>query len=136
MAKGHPENAGYIPGDHWTTCQRCGFDRRSSDMAKEWTGLVVCRDTCWESRHPQDFVRAIKEDTSAKGLVTGRISDENVVNRAETLLLTEATYLYTGAAITLTTVPVINEINMPGMGYLTIEAGTEINLPELGYITE
>jgi len=79
VAKGHPSNAGYIPGDHWATCQRCGFDRRHSDMAKEWTGLIVCRDTCWESRHPQDFLRAIKEDTSAKGLVSPDVNKGEAV---------------------------------------------------------
>jgi hypothetical protein len=48
----------YIPGDFWRICDRCGFKVRSSRTAKEWTGLMVCRDTCFETRHPQDFVRA------------------------------------------------------------------------------
>lgn len=38
-------------------CDRCGFERMNSDLRKEWTGLMVCKDTCWEARHPQDFVR-------------------------------------------------------------------------------
>jgi len=66
----HSPNAGYIPGDHWITCQRCGCDIRSSDGREEWTGLIVCAKKCWEARHPQDLVRSIKEDTAAKGLVT------------------------------------------------------------------
>ena len=66
----HGINSGYIPGDHWITCQRCGCDIRQSKGREEWTGLMVCAKKCWEARHPQDFVRAIKEDTSAKGLVT------------------------------------------------------------------
>lgn len=66
----HTAGSKYIPGDHWITCQRCGMDIRSSAARREWTGLKVCADKCWEPRHPQDFVKAIKEDTAAKGLVT------------------------------------------------------------------
>jgi len=38
-------------------------------MAKEWTGLVVCKKYCWEPRHPQDLIRTPEDDSSAKGLV-------------------------------------------------------------------
>lgn len=38
-------------------CMRCGFIRGKSKLRKEWTGLLVCRDTCWEPRHPQEFMR-------------------------------------------------------------------------------
>ena len=51
----------YKPGDNWVICDRCAFKRRASEVAKEWTGLIVCRDTCLENRHPQDFVRAVKD---------------------------------------------------------------------------
>lgn len=47
---------GYVPGDFWRQCDRCGFKTRSSQTKKEWTGLIVC-GPCWEPRHPQDFVR-------------------------------------------------------------------------------
>lgn len=65
----HTENAGYQPGNHWNTCQRCGFDVRLSDTEEEWNGLKVC-SKCWEPRHELDFVKAHPEDTSAKGIVT------------------------------------------------------------------
>jgi len=48
----------YRHGDHNAICDRCGFKRKFSELKKEWTGLWVCEDTCWEARHPQDFVRA------------------------------------------------------------------------------
>ena len=38
-------------------CDRCGFKYKDHQLKKEWTGLMVC-EPCWESRHPQDFVRA------------------------------------------------------------------------------
>lgn len=47
----------YIPGGFYRICERCGFKRRNWDTRKEWNGLIVCVDTCWEARQPQDFVR-------------------------------------------------------------------------------
>lgn len=41
---------------HRVICDRCGFKKWDRDCRKEWTGLLVCRDTCWEPRHPQEFV--------------------------------------------------------------------------------
>lgn len=43
----------YIAGDGWFCCDRCGFIRRWSMRAKEWTGLIVCRDTCLDPRPAQ-----------------------------------------------------------------------------------
>ncbi len=40
---------GFIPGDNWVLCDRCGIDYRRSDCQKEWTGLLVCRE-CWDPR--------------------------------------------------------------------------------------
>lgn len=164
MAKGHPLNAGYIPGDHWTTCQRCGLDRRSSKMAKEWTGLIVCKDTCWESRHPQDFVRSKKEDTSAKGLVTSRPADV-YVNNPYTLTLETASYTYSATSISDDGIATI-EVSLDTASYAysaqditdvvgtlvaldtatyaytaqpvtatVVALGKEINLPGFGYLT-
>ena len=44
-------------GRYHVICDRCGFKRWNHETAREWTGLRVCKDTCLESRHPQDFVR-------------------------------------------------------------------------------
>lgn len=38
-------------------CDRCGFKKWNHELRKEWTGLMVCRETCFETRHPQDFVK-------------------------------------------------------------------------------
>lgn len=48
-------------GDWLYRCQRCGFTVYASQTRKEWTGLRVC-GRCWEPRHPQDFVRGVKDD--------------------------------------------------------------------------
>jgi len=51
----------YKPGDWLYVCQRCGFTKYASEIRKEWTGLRVCSD-CWEPRHPQEYVRGIRDD--------------------------------------------------------------------------
>lgn len=43
----------YISGGHWMCCDRCSAKRRNWDMAKEWTNLIVCKDTCLDPRPPQ-----------------------------------------------------------------------------------
>ena len=49
------------PGDWLYSCQRCGFTKYGSEIRQEWTGLRVC-SKCWEPRHPQEFVRGLKDD--------------------------------------------------------------------------
>ena len=56
-------NTYYAKGQHNAICDRCGFEYKSSQLKKEWTNLMVCRD-CWEPRHEQDFVKGVKDDQS------------------------------------------------------------------------
>jgi hypothetical protein len=51
----------YKHGDNNCLCDRCGRKRKASTLRATWDGLMVCRDTCWEPRHPQDFVRGKPE---------------------------------------------------------------------------
>jgi len=51
----------YRAGSHNCICMRCGFKRKAEDITKEWTGLLVCRDTCADKRNPQDFVRGVAD---------------------------------------------------------------------------
>ena len=51
-----PKNPGYIAGNHWEICERCGQAFRSSEMMTQWDGLRVDRE-CFDKRHPQDAVR-------------------------------------------------------------------------------
>ena len=53
----------FKPGDWLCACQRCGRTVYASQTRQEWTGLRVCLPWgCWEPRHPQDFVRGVKDD--------------------------------------------------------------------------
>ena len=45
------------PGKGWKfSCHRCGFWFPSTEIKKEWTGLLVC-EACWEPRHPQTLIK-------------------------------------------------------------------------------
>ena len=50
----------YRPGDHYKIDDRSGFKVRASRTRKQWDGLIVRSDR-YESRHPQDFVRARRD---------------------------------------------------------------------------
>lgn len=49
-------------------CDRCGFRRTSDQIVKTWDGYMVCAPSikpgCFETRHPQDFVRDKPDDQS------------------------------------------------------------------------
>lgn len=54
-------------GKWYMLCDRCQFKRLAPDeIAETWDHFFVCAPstgkTCWESRHPQDFVRGRKDD--------------------------------------------------------------------------
>lgn len=55
----------YRTGDNLVICDRCGFVLYASESKKTWDGFIVCPDD-WEPRHPQDFLRGIKEDQSVE----------------------------------------------------------------------
>lgn len=47
-------------GDYNAVCYFCGFKYKASALRRHWQGFYVC-GTCFEIRHPQDFVRAIPD---------------------------------------------------------------------------
>lgn len=55
----------YKPGSHWKICDRTGFKVRAEDTREEWNGLIVS-SAVYEARHPQDMVRARKDDQSVR----------------------------------------------------------------------
>jgi len=54
----------YILGDHNVICDRCGKKKKRSQCKKTYDGLIVCADTCWFPRHPQESVKAITDKQS------------------------------------------------------------------------
>lgn len=75
----HSLSPGYRPGNHWIVCQRCGFDYHVSQVQKEWDGLIVCNG-CYETKHPQLMVRALKDSQAPLGLVNPRETSYSFVS--------------------------------------------------------
>lgn len=77
----------YYPGDHLVICDRCGTKRYRSDCKKEWQGHIVCTDTCWEPRHPQDITppyrldRQWVDDNRPRAATDEMISDASYVSQ-------------------------------------------------------
>lgn len=51
----------YVAGSYNVICDRCGFKKKRGEVKLEWDNLLVCKDTCWEIRQPQDFVRGVPD---------------------------------------------------------------------------
>ena len=67
----------FAPGDWNSTCARCGCTRKASTLVKTWDGLYVCPEH-WEPRHPQDFVKAVK-DNPAVPWVQAKVTTQTAV---------------------------------------------------------
>lgn len=50
-------------GDWNFECDSCGQKKKASTAKKRWDGFMVC-PSCFETRHPQDFLRA-RQDNQA-----------------------------------------------------------------------
>lgn len=74
----------YVPGDNNAICDRCGKPFKASTLKKTWDGLWVCPPD-WEPRHPQDFVRGVKDDQSVR--ISRPTSTPTFVQGAEDLPL-------------------------------------------------
>lgn len=67
MSGGQYHSNNYLVLGDWNViCDQCGKKRKASEVAKRWDGLVVCktevRPGCYETRHPQDFVRTVVDN--------------------------------------------------------------------------
>ncbi len=55
-------------GEWRAICDRCGQNYHNIHLRKEWTGLMTCfgpnTSNCWEIRHPQDFLRGVRDKQS------------------------------------------------------------------------
>jgi hypothetical protein len=47
----------YAPGQWNGLCDRCNAKTKSGNLKQDWQGFIVC-PSCYEVRHPQDFIRA------------------------------------------------------------------------------
>jgi hypothetical protein len=61
----------YVKGQWNVICDSCGWKKKSSEVRRRWDGLIVCADTCYETDHPQKYLR-VRET----GLAVPFIRDE------------------------------------------------------------
>ena len=53
----------YVSGQHNVTCDVCSRKIKAGISKQRWDGFRVC-PSCYETRHPQDFVRARQDKIS------------------------------------------------------------------------
>ena len=53
----------FISGEFNVTCDVCSKKIKAHEAKQRWDGFIVCPDD-YESRHPQDFVRARNDKIS------------------------------------------------------------------------
>lgn len=54
----------YYKGGDWNSeCDVCGQKYKYSKLRRRWDGVLVCPKD-WEPRHPQDFVKGVKDNQS------------------------------------------------------------------------
>lgn len=53
----------YADGQYNFICDQCGKKYKSSQMMKQWDGLITCK-RCYDPRNPQDFVRGVQDNQS------------------------------------------------------------------------
>jgi hypothetical protein len=51
----------FLSGQWNAICDRCGFKFKSSELKKDWQGLMVCSKD-FETRHPQSLIRLKAEE--------------------------------------------------------------------------
>lgn len=51
----------YKHHDHNAICDVCGNKFKASELRERWDHARVCQED-WEPRHPQEFIRGIKEN--------------------------------------------------------------------------
>lgn len=63
----------FVSGQWNAICDRCGFKFKSSELRKDWQGLMV-DEKCYEARHPQDLIK-IKPEKAIPEWVRPRPDD-------------------------------------------------------------
>jgi hypothetical protein len=53
----------FVSGENNIICDICGKKIKINEARVRWDGFLVCHDD-WETRHPQDFVRARQDKIS------------------------------------------------------------------------
>jgi len=52
-------------GSNNVICDQCGKKFKAEHVKKQWDGIFACKK-CFDFRHPQEFVRGVKDDQTVK----------------------------------------------------------------------
>jgi hypothetical protein len=118
-------------GEWLVACDRCGFKRYASQVVRTWDGLYVCSPSikpgCFETRHPLDFQRAVKDDTSVE-FVRDRPTDVYItVPDIDCSLVTPIFRNRTYIELATTDLQIDSVIISPG-GIVTVPTGITITV--------
>ena len=75
--KGRGMATGFRLGDHNSLCDQCQKKFWASDLREDWRGLYLC-DSCFQPRHPQEFLKGHKDDPQVPWTRPDSNSDTNV----------------------------------------------------------
>ena len=96
-------------GQYNGICDLCGRKRKASELKMTWDNFFVCADTCWQPRHPQDFVE-------------GRADDQTVpIVRANVPQTMGTTTLSVAASKSATTITLVSVTGLADKDSLGIE---------------
>ena len=121
-----PRNSVGGPGSYNVVCDECGFKFKASELRRRWDGAMV-DDACFESRHPQDFIRA-KKDSNVLPFIRSDIDGVDVSPALNcdglTMEYIPITQLNTMLGDDLT----IYKVTATGSGTVTVPAGTTLTV--------
>ena len=83
----------WAPGDHNAICDICGRGFKFSELRKAWDGSYR-DDACWEVYHPQNLVKAVKDNPSVP-VARPRFVAMTTSNLAGNLTATATTFTIT-----------------------------------------
>ena len=75
MRNRHIAGSIWQSNNHWVVCDVCGLEYRVEDMRLRWDGAAVCKED-YEPRHPQEFIKGIRDDTSPVGDIINPEADD------------------------------------------------------------
>ena len=112
----------YKPGDYYVICDRCGFKRYRSECRMTYDNFLVCADTCWHPRHPQEYM--VKP-----------LADRQRVPLARPEFTADTAFTITHASATMTIDITEDRLVKDYEGTLTLSTGQSVDLTGSGYDT-
>ena len=118
------KNWNYIPGQWNFICDSCGQKLKAGVAKKRWDGFRVCPE-CFETRHPQDFLRS-KPDRQVVPWVRPLTTD---IFLPVTINLQDTVYIYEDVDWQNNKPPVVNSDSITVTESVTTQGNFFRNIP-------